>query len=193
MRAFWSFAGAVRHYPERLLHGARRSAARRSMAAVPVSSALFICHGNVCRSPFAAATFARDRRDKLGASVRVRSAGFVGPGRQPPAHALAAARRRDVDMTDHRSMLVTSEAVQEADLVVVMGADQAAALRRHFGRPRGAILVLGDLDPQPIVRRTIRDPWGGDDEAFDDSYARLERCIASLTDILASSARPTRS
>ena len=190
MRAARSLAAAAWHLPERILHGTRRSAARRSVArSAPVRSALFICHGNVCRSPFAAAVFARAVRDTLGAAVTVSSAGFVGPGRQPPATALDAARRRGIDMTDHRSALITPQALNAADLVVVMAAEQSHALVRTLGSARPTMVVLGDLDPQPIVRRTIRDPWGGDGAVFDESYARVERCVADLVAVLASAAR----
>ena len=180
-RRLRSSAGVVWHYPERILHRIRGASARRRVArAVPIGSALFICHGNVCRSPFAAIVFARTMRDATGTDLLVSSAGFIGPGRQPPSAALDAARRRHVDMTEHRSALVTPQSLAVADLVVVMGAEQAVALRNTIARPRGTVLVLGDLDPHPIVRRTIRDPWGGSDAVFDESYDRVERCVAEL-------------
>ena len=116
--------------------------------------------------------------------IIVRSAGFIGPGRQPPAPALAAASRRNLDLTTHRSVLVSGPEVGATDLVVVMSIEQSVALRRQLGRLSGTIIVLGDLDPCPIRRRTILDPWGGDDVTFDESYDRIARCVTELVRLL---------
>src|SRR5262245_35811057 len=84
----------ILHYPERTLHPLRRTAARRSLAeAKPFRSVLFVCHGNVCRSPFAEIVF-RELAGKAGLSSDTASSGFVGPDRSPPGAAIAAAARR---------------------------------------------------------------------------------------------------
>ena len=185
---FRRIAVGVRHLPDRLLHGLRRRRARRRLArAKPVGSALFICHGNVCRSPFAELLFARMMAER-GLFVATSSAGFIGPDRQPPAGALAAAARRGLDMTAHRSMLVTAGALNTADLVVTMSAQQVTSLRHAIGRAPGTVILLGDLDPWPIRRRTVVDPWGGDARLFDESYDRIERCLAALANVLSVSA-----
>ena len=68
-----------RHAPDRLLHPLRRRAARADLTRrVAPSSMLVICHGNICRSPFAAAVL---RARLAGTGVCVESAGFFGPGR----------------------------------------------------------------------------------------------------------------
>jgi protein-tyrosine phosphatase len=187
-----SVLAAARHLPDRLLHGARRERARERVAlSRPIRSALFICHGNICRSPFAAVLFSREMTS-LGARVDVSSAGFIGPGRTPPPRALSAAARLGVDMSAHRSTLITPEALGAADLIVVMSAEQAAAVKRaRRGRGvHGTVVVLGDLDPEPIARRTIRDPWDGDDAVFDESYARIVRCLDELTRAVAGPTAP---
>lgn len=158
------------------------------LAAGRIRSVLFICHGNVCRSPFAAAVFERAVRAS-GLDIQVDSAGFIGPDRQSPAGALAAAARLDVDLTAHRSKLIRPALLDTADLMVVMAAEQAIALRRQFGDVRGLVVVLGDLDPDSIRRRTILDPWGGDDAAFNASYSRVERCVRQLVYLVAETHR----
>ena len=184
MASLRSLAGDIWHLPEPIMHVVRRAAARRQVVeSAPIGSALFICHGNVCRSPFAAAFFSR-AMPLAGPRVSVRSAGFIGPGRQPPAPALSAASRRNLDLTTHRSALITGPEVGATDLVVVMSVEQAVALRRQLGRLSATMIVLGDLDPRPIRRRTILDPWGGDDATFDESYDRIERCITELVLLL---------
>jgi protein-tyrosine-phosphatase len=49
---------------------------------------------------------------------------------------------------------------------------------------RVPIIVLGDLDPQPITQRTIVDPWEGPPEMFEDSYDRINRCVLELARII---------
>lgn len=173
-----------RDLPERLLHPLRRRRARHRLAAHPARSLLFVCLGNICRSPYAAAAFLRALPASQRDGFRVRSAGFIGPDRPSPPQAIAAAARAGLDLSAHRSVLLTPESVRDADLVVVMSADQCAALRARVGRVHPMLLVLGDLDPRPIARRTVHDPWGDTDDAFDASYARVERCTRELARIL---------
>jgi protein-tyrosine-phosphatase len=173
-----AIAADLVHLPERLRHAARRDAIRQRIASsAPYRSALFMCHGNICRSPFAEAVFARAMGDS---AMAVRSAGFIGPGRNPPGAAIAAGGRRGIDVSTHQSAVVTPAMVAEADLIVVMAADQEAALRQRFSGMRATVVVLGDLDPLPITRRTIRDPWGQDESVFDESFERIERCLGEL-------------
>jgi protein-tyrosine phosphatase len=169
---------------EQQLHGWRRAAAlRRITARNPVRSVLVLCHGNVCRSPFAAFYLIREAEHR-GLPLRVASAGFIGPGRAPPDGALRVSAQRDIEMQEHRSTLVTNSVVDEADLVIVMNQHQASAVRSRFRKPHESVLVLGDLDPIAIDARTIVDPWGESDEVFDASYARIERCLDMLVGVL---------
>jgi protein-tyrosine-phosphatase len=50
----------------------------------------------------------------------------------------------------------------------------------RFGRTVRDVLVLGDLDPQAIDTRTIRDPVNQPRAVFEESYARIERCVRAL-------------
>jgi protein-tyrosine phosphatase len=164
------------HLVDRLLHGRRRAAALRQLAERRPSSVLFVCHGNQCRSPYAAAAFARAVDDVL---VRVSSAGFVAPGKPAPPAALAVAQARGLSLAGHRSALLESGTVEDADLVVVMEPTQKQALVRRFARDED-VVVLGDLDPQPIRTRAIIDPQGQPPAAFAAVYARIDRCVAAL-------------
>jgi protein-tyrosine phosphatase len=142
-----------------------------------VSTALVVCHGNICRSPFAAALL---RRAWSRSRIRVDSAGFLGPGRPPPAEAVAVGARYGLDLSAHRSQLLTAERVRAADLIVVMDVAQQRAVCNRFGRAERDVLILGDLDPRPVGTRAIRDPVNQPSEAFEDAYARIERCIEEL-------------
>jgi protein-tyrosine phosphatase len=170
----------VRYMPESVLHARRRAAAKAQLKNVTPGNVLFVCHGNICRSPFAAAVFARSLPPAVSRSITTRSGGFLGAGRTPPSRALTTGSRFGVDMSAHRSAPITPETVRAADLVVVMSEEQATAVRPSM-RADAVVLVLGDLDTLPAKRRTILDPWDGDAHAFEASYARIERCVRELT------------
>lgn len=181
------FLRAVRHAPDRLLHLARRRVVLSDLrdGARP-RRLLFICHGNICRSPYAAA--AARASFPPGAEIPdVASAGFIGPGRPAPPEAVAAAARRGIDLTDHRSRTIDTPSVTGADLVIVMSRGQRGALAAGTGRTK-RVIVLGDLDPEPIDTRTIRDPVEQPIDVFEEVYSRIDRCVAALAAALA--ARP---
>lgn len=174
------------HLHERLLHPWRRRAAlRRLQCGAPPRAVLFLCHGNICRSPFAAAA----ARRRLPASVAVASAGFVGSDRPSPPEAVAVAAERGIDLVPHRSQLIALEHIRDVDLVFVM--DRWQRRRVLSGRPglRGRVELLGDLDPGAIATRAVLDPVGQAEQAFRACYDRIERCVAAFADLGA--ARPT--
>jgi protein-tyrosine phosphatase len=171
----------LRHVPDQLLHPLRGLAVWRNVHRHGAPrSVLFVCQGNVCRSPFAAAAFARALPAPFDQTVRTASAGFIGPGRTPPERALAAALRCDIDLSAHRSELIRADSARAADVIVVMSAEQGMAMRFRFGVLRATVVVLGDLDPLPITGRTIRDPWNSGAAVFDEVYARIDRCVREL-------------
>lgn len=178
----------LRHAPDQILHPLRRSATLRALRALQLPrTILVVCHGNICRSPFAAGVLARALGPRR---TLVASAGFVGPGRGTPPHGITAAARRDIDLSPHRSQLLTPVLVAAAHLVVVMDVQQQRRVCERFGRVRSEVIVLGDLDPQPIATRAIHDPVDQPLEAFEESYARIERCADTLVAELARLSEP---
>jgi protein-tyrosine-phosphatase len=113
-------------------------------------------------------------------NTEVTSAGFIGPDRPSPPNALAAAEARGVDLGGHRSRLMEPEELRSTDLVVVMDPRQKREIVSRSGRSGDRILVLGDLDPGRITRRSILDPWGRDLDVFDAVYGRIDRCVHEL-------------
>ena len=170
---------------ERALHPIRRAASKRLIASsVRPGRILVLCHGNICRSPYAEHALARALPGAATTAFPVDSAGFIGPDRSSPPQALEAAQRVGIDLSQHRSKLFTTELVQESSLVVVMSSQQKRGIRARFPDTVPPVLVLGDLDPLPIEDRTIKDPWKCDDAVFDQSYARIERCVRELAELL---------
>jgi protein-tyrosine-phosphatase len=90
------------------------------------------------------------------------------------------AATRGLDLSGHRSRLLVPPDVSTADLILVMDTTQRWGVRALFGRTSEDVFLLGDLDPGPIETREIRDPFDQPREAFEESYSRIERCIAEF-------------
>lgn len=174
--------------PDRWLHARRRRRAlERLSRPLPPGSVLFICYGNICRSPFAEAVFRREFKPGPGDRPRaIRSTGFTAAMRSPPPEAIASAKKFGIDLSRHRSTLITPDVYRAAALVVTMSPDQSRELRKRFGVRDETMITLADLDPQPIESRTIRDPWRLAPEVYDASYLRISRCVRALAAALQS-------
>jgi protein-tyrosine phosphatase len=158
------------------LHPGRRRRALRRLERRRPGAVLFVCLGNVCRSPYAERVLQRG----TGGTATVESAGFIKPGRTPPDTALLVAGERGIQHGDHRSRVVTREMLERADAVFFFDRFNRADLLRTPGVSRDRLYWLGDLDPTWEGRRAILDPWGKDEAEFHRVFARIERCVSVL-------------
>jgi protein-tyrosine phosphatase len=173
----------VRRTPERLLHSLRRRQALELVRSRPrPKTLLVVCHGNICRSPVAAALL---RRELAPLGIAVESAGFLGFNRPAPPEAVGAAERHGVNLSDHRSRLATADLVRAADLIMVMDLTQRRLVCERFGRRPADVLILGDLDSASVETRGIRDPVNERREVFDQVYERIDRCVREFSAVLA--------
>jgi protein-tyrosine phosphatase len=174
------FAHWVRGHWQRLLHPFRRRRLLRQLRRHRMPrGVLFVCHGNICRSPYAAAAFRAQLGPEAAQVINVASAGFIGPIRPAPRFAREEAASRGLDLTNHRSMTLSPVVLGSVDIVAVMEPDQAAGVTRLFPTT-ASIIVLSDLDPLPNGGRTILDPVDQSRAVFAQSYDRIDRCVAQL-------------
>lgn len=194
IRRLRRFARETLNGVERLLHPMRRRAAvrRLSRAGTP-RSLLILCHGNICRSPYAARRLRQDCSLAAGPMPRIDSAGFILPGRESPEIARRVARERGVDLGEHLSQVVDSELVAGADVVLVMTSGQRRDLRNDIPAARTLpVLLLGDFDDGQPDRRVIRDPYGRSESVFHAVFERIDRCCRGLCRGLAEQADGSR-
>ena len=123
---------------------------------------LFVCLGNICRSPLAEAAF-RVEAERAGLDVEVDSAGTGGwhAGEPPDPRALAVARRNGVDMSGYRARQVEPADFARFSHIVALDGDNLAVLRRlrpKKGRrivasPRSCARAQGRGGRRPLLRR----------------------------------------
>lgn len=105
---------------------------------------VFVCTGNICRSPMAEYLF----RDRLETSTpwTVQSAGVAAPiGAPASAAGLIAMREKNIDMTSHKSQALTPKLIDDAALIVVMTAGHKHAILDAVPRARSKVFTLGAL------------------------------------------------
>ncbi|MBI2438938.1 MAG: low molecular weight protein arginine phosphatase [Lentisphaerae bacterium] len=120
---------------------------------------LFVCTGNLCRSPVA--EYLLRRQLGLETPWQVRSAGlFAGQGTPASPPAIEVLRERGINLRPHRSRQVTKEMVDAATLIVVMTNEHLAELKRRFPEAQDRIYLLKSFCSSGDDR-DIRDPLGG--------------------------------
>jgi len=146
---------------------------------------LFVCTGNICRSPTAECVFRTlVVRSSLRAQVAVDSAGThdFQIGQFPDPRAIRAARQRGYALGTHIARQVDVADFQRFNWILAMDRDNLAALQSLRPRGYGGCLTLFlDFAPHLGVRE-IPDPYYGEREDFENVLDMVERGAASLLD-----------
>ncbi len=147
-------------------------------------SILFVCMGNICRSPLAEGIFAHVAREAgLADRFKIDSAGLGDwhQGEQPDKRSISTARAHGIDITGQRARRIRLEDFEEADLILAMDRANMAAL--HAMAPgAGNIKLFGEFALQ--TGEDIQDPYYGGPEGFELVYTRLLTGCTALVDKL---------
>ena len=149
-------------------------------------SVLFVCAGNICRSPTAEWVFRRQVEERgIGAKFNIESCGTGGwhEGEQANRHSRRVAEARGVSMERHRARQVRREDFKKFDLILAMDSENLAALQRMNGAPDAKIRLLREFDPQPDDL-DVPDPYYGGLDGFEKVFDIVERSCAALLDEL---------
>jgi protein-tyrosine-phosphatase len=149
---------------------------------------LFVCTGNICRSPLAQVLLTRALAERGVSEVEVSSAGTGAWDGAPASEgAYLVALECGLDLSEHRARLLTRELVEAADLVFTMARHHRARVQELGGE--GRTFVLGEYAGRSGEEAEVGDPFGGDLEVYRDTYAELDGLIATVADRLADEAR----
>ncbi|NIC07864.1 low molecular weight protein-tyrosine-phosphatase [Billgrantia bachuensis] len=145
---------------------------------------LFVCLGNICRSPTAEGVFRRELESAgLAHRVEVDSCG-IGDwhvGNPPDPRSAEAARRRGIDLSEVRARQLSAEDFHRFDYLLAMDHDNLAALRQQCPEACQAHIGLF-LDFAGQVDRPVPDPYYGGERGFEEVLDLIESASRGLVE-----------
>jgi len=156
---------------------------------------LFVCMGNICRSPTAEGVFRRLAAERVpGVEIEVDSAGThdYHVGDPPDPRSIAAAARRGVDLRQLRARLIRDDDFERFDLIIAMDRLNREALLNRSPAPfRERIRLFMDFAGDREVV-DVPDPYYGGAPGFEQVLDLAEEAAAGLLDEVLDRARPRR-
>lgn len=153
------------------------------MDILEATSVLFVCLGNICRSPLAEGVFIHLAREAgVDGDLRVESAGTGAwhVGELPDPRSREVAERNGVRLPSRARQVAPTDLV-EFDVIVAMDRSNLRDLEElcaaHGGSAR--LVLMRDFDPEPGDGE-VPDPYFGGDSGFDDVFRMVERSARGL-------------
>ncbi len=145
-----------------------------------MKTVLFICTGNICRSPMAEGIF---RQASAGrGNYRVTSAGLGAMDGQPPSvYAVQAVKELGIDISMQRSRMLTAELVEQADYIFGMTHNHVDTLVMLHPAAAEKTFLLREFDETlDLFEKDISDPIGGSYDVYLDCRDQIEQGIVTL-------------
>lgn len=144
---------------------------------------VFVCWGNICRSPIAERVAERRAADAGLTGVEFTSAATSTEELGRPMDRRAAAVLRDHGLRgeDHQAHQIDAAEIEAADLVIAM---EDIHVRRMLAIAPGAtnLSLLTDYDPEAEPGSGVPDPWYGTAAGFEDTLATIEAAMPGILD-----------
>lgn len=139
---------------------------------------VFVCSGNTCRSPLAAAMLRALAQEAGADDLTVSSAGTSAWDGSPASEgSYLVAIERNLDLGMHRAQVLTAEMVRSADLVLTMTAAQAVRALELGGN--GRVHTLSGYASGTELGGDVSDPYGGPLEGYRNTVEELDPMIAA--------------
>lgn len=144
---------------------------------------VFVCLGNICRSPIAERVAERAAADAGITGVEFSSAGTISEDYDDPMdrRAVAVLKEHGYRYADHRARRVTEVQIESADLVVAMEDVHLRSVLELAPDP-SKVCLLTEFDPTAVPGSGVPDPWFGSDTGFYDTLTAIESAMPGLLD-----------
>ncbi len=145
-----------------------------------MKTVLFVCTGNICRSPMAEGLFRHATKGRN--DFRVLSAGVGAVDGLPPSeYAVRALRELGIDISKQRSRMLTAELVNQADYIFGMTHSHVDAITLLYPQAAEKTFLLREFDETlDSYENDISDPIGGSYEIYLNCRDQIEQGIASM-------------
>lgn len=141
---------------------------------------VFVCTGNICRSPMAAGLLRAKLPKHLKSKVTIESAGTMGIEYSLASeNAIEAMHEKGIDITDHQSLGVSDKVVKGADIIFALAEDHRHYLESNFPYVRDNVFLLRTFgrDHKKTGSVSVADPIGGSIEIYERCRDTIEREI----------------
>lgn len=148
----------------------------------PQLSVIFVCWGNICRSPIAERVAERAATEEGLTGVRFSSAATSTEELGEPMDPRAAdvLRRHGYRSTDHTAHQIQRRELDDADLVIAMEQLHVDRMRRIGDVSQ--VRLLTDFDPDAEPGSGVPDPWYGGPEGFEDTLSAVQAAMPGVLD-----------
>ncbi len=144
---------------------------------------LFVCLGNICRSPMAHAIFEEKIREKgLSDKVKADSAGTsrYHIGDQPDPRTMETLDRHNIDY-QHPARQITADDAEEFDYVIPMDSNNKEDIKAAMDTSKTNLFLMREFDSMD-PGGNVPDPYFGGSDGFENVYVMLNRSIDQFID-----------
>lgn len=150
-----------------------------------IANILFVCTGNICRSPFAQGLFTKLMAQQGPKDITAESAGLLAlPGNSATYLAQRVAAEFSVELTEHKAKPVSKDLVTWSDLILVMEKSHQNELLTNFPEATGKARSIRHFARFGSRCRGIADPYGLKYDAYRFCFLDIEDAVLGLIEFL---------